>query len=106
MSATITIEPTPAQERGDLRARALRWMARHPEAMAAFERLALDAAARGRVFGIGLLAERVRWDIAIEKGDDRYVVNNDFRAYIARELVHRHPHLARHLRFRRTKYDP
>ena len=78
------------------------WMEDHPEAMALFERLALQAAERGCRFGIGLLTERIRWEFAVERGVDGFKINNNHRAYIARELLRRHPRLRGFLETRKV----
>lgn len=88
---------------GDLAARAARWMDENPSAMALFERFALEAAARGHRFGIGQLAERVRWEVALSTTGDAFKVNNSYRAYVARELIRRHPDLAELIELRHTK---
>ena len=85
---------------------AQRWMRENPEAMAIFERLAFAAADRGRKFGIKLLAERVRWEYTVELDQDpenTYKINNNYTAYIGRELIHRHPRLADFIELRRLQ---
>lgn len=79
------------------RCRAEAWIEGSPYAMSLFESLALKAAGPNfdRKFGIGLLTERVRWEFSVERRDDEFKVNNNHRAYIARELIRRHPRLAK-----------
>lgn len=74
---------------------ATEWMDTHPRAMALFRRFAADMRTRNRRFGIAQLAERVRWECAIdsEPGDD-FKINNNHRAYIARQLIAEEPRLA------------
>lgn len=75
--------------------KARQWMAEHPEAMSLFEELALRASRFGqRKFGVKALAERVRWEFSIERGQDEFKVNNNHVAHIARELIRRRPELA------------
>ena len=89
----------------NLRRRAERWIAENPQIYAMFVRFALDLAAKRQSFGIGLLAERVRWECKIQaRSDAEYRVNNNHRAYIARRLVQDHPELESLLRFRETRY--
>jgi hypothetical protein len=59
-------------------------------------RFALEKLARRQRFGIAQLVERVRWDVpvAIEKDDAGFRLNNNHRAYIARELIEEIPELA------------
>lgn len=44
--------------------------------------------------GIGQLAERCRWEIAMRTNDPDYKLNNNFRAYYARLIMHNEPDLA------------
>lgn len=83
------------------------WMRKHPEAMALFEEYALTMARLGHRFGIGFIAERVRWECRLQSdpGED-FKINNNYRAYIARELISRHPHLANHMTMRRAGAEP
>ena len=79
-------------DRNTWEAKAHTWMNDHPGAMAVFEELAGRAVARGRRFGIGLLTERIRWEFRFERHDgEQFKLNNNYRAYIARELIRRHP---------------
>lgn len=90
--------------RRNWRKRAEEWMKAHPQVMQLFESLALDAARRGHTFGIGALTERVRWHyrVEIERDGEEFKINNNYRAYIARELVRRHPELEALIVFRAT----
>jgi hypothetical protein len=67
-------------------------------------RFALEKLARQQRFGIAQLVERVRWDvpIAIEKDDGGLRLNNNHRAYIARELIDEIPALANLIETRQT----
>ena len=86
-----------------LRELATQWMDDNPEAMRHFAGFAEQLRARGRRFGIGLLAERVRWEMTMRGGDEDFKVNNNFRAYIARRLIADDPRLAGHIKCRVTK---
>lgn len=78
------------------------WMDENPEIMRLYEQFANRAATAGHRFGIGALTERIRWEISVEwRGD--YKINNNHRAYIARELIRRHPRLAEYIETRRTR---
>jgi len=59
-------------------------------------RFALEKLARRQRFGVAQLVERVRWDVpvAIEKDEAGFRLNNDHRAYLARELIEEIPALA------------
>jgi hypothetical protein len=93
--------------RTDLEARYREWARTHPEVLALFRRFAADMAARRRRFGIGLLAERVRWEVHAEWAPDAagFKLNNDYRAYVARDLIADMPELAPLLRTRRVRGD-
>lgn len=94
----------PPEDSNPLRIAAQEWMDTHPHAMALFERFALDAAKRGRKFGIALLTERIRWEYRIERNEgDTYKIANAHRAYIARELINRHPFLTDYMTIHATK---
>lgn len=87
----------------DLRAEAARWIAQNPEVAELFLRFARDMASRGRCFGIGLITERVRWEIILQL-KDKYKINNNHRAYIARWIIAKDPSVEPFLRFRGTRY--
>jgi hypothetical protein len=59
-------------------------------------RFALEKLARGQRFETAKLVERVRGDVpvAIEKDEAGFRLNNNHRAYIARELIEKIPGLA------------
>jgi GNAT superfamily N-acetyltransferase len=95
---------TAGEPQGDFAQRAADWMRLNPEAVAEMERLALDAASRGRRFGWKLVAEVVRWNMRLDQGAEGYGLNNVLVAYIGRALVARHPHLAEFVEMRRAKH--
>lgn len=56
------------------------------------------------VVSVGLLWERVRWEVALYgRHTDAYKCNNDHRAYYARLLMEREPELAGIFRLRRQR---
>lgn len=69
------------------------WMCDNPRVMDLYEHFALQATAAGGRFGVKMVTERIRWELHVstERGDDKYKINNNHSAYIARWLVHRHP---------------
>lgn len=81
---------------------ARKWIEANPKGFALFERFALELASKNRRFGIGFIAERVRWECFIGNYTD-FKINNNHRAYIARELVRRHPELKDLIEFRAVK---
>lgn len=86
-----------------LRERAIEWMDTNPDAMQHFAGFAEQLRSLDRRFGIGLLAERVRWEMTLRGGDEDFKVNNNYRAYIARRLIQDDPRLADHIKCRVTK---
>jgi hypothetical protein len=60
-----------------LRRLAKQWVARHP----------------GRPTGIGALFEVVRWEIAMATSGEPLKLNNNYRAFYARELMQNEPDL-------------
>ena len=104
----MLIEPTIANnpEGRDLRKEAESFMAENPEVLELFVKFALDMAATGRRFGVKLLAERVRWEVATTWAEDErgFKLNNNHTAYIGRALIERHPSLGSLIRFRETAY--
>jgi hypothetical protein len=81
------------------------WIASHPDAMDLFVRLALLAASRSRRIGAKAIVERMRWEYAIEKGDEEFALNNNYTAYLAREAISRCPELNGSFELRRPKHQ-
>jgi len=80
-----------------------RWMRDHPLAMDLYRRLALNALARGHRIGIALLTERIRWEFIVDRiSNEVFKIPNNHRAYIARQLIHDIPGLAKILTVHRT----
>lgn len=89
----------------DLRRAARRWIKGHPKAMKLFLKFARDMVFQRRMFGIGLLTERVRWQYKIEgKRANDYKINNNHRAYIARWLIERDAKIEPYIEFREVRY--
>lgn len=84
----------------DRRSRTLAWLGEHPEAAGLLLQYAREMASHGRVFGIKLIAERVRYEMALAGSPLK--LNNDMTAYLGRWLVGQDPFLARYIRFRRA----
>lgn len=96
-----SLEQNP--RRVNLRLEAEAWIAANPVGYAHFVEFAHQMASVGKVFGIGLLAERVRWE-GLFKSTGDFKVNNNHRAYVARRLVQDYPALEPFMQFRRTRY--
>ena len=94
------VENNPKPKR-DLRLEAEKFIRENPRVYQLFEKLAL---ARRRNFGIGQLTEVVRWEIdrTWDVDDRGFKINNNHRAYIARQLIEDHPELADRIQCRRT----
>jgi len=88
----------------DLRLETARWIKENPQLADLFLHFAREMAARSQSFGIGLVAERVRWQVVYDKGKDEYKVNNNYRAYIARWIIAKEPSLEKCIRFRTVRY--
>lgn len=83
-----------------LRQKAASWIEANPYLMSLFVAFAEDRRARGLRFGAKQLAERVRWETAGSAEAPK--INNNFIAYIARELCARDPRLCSLLECRVT----
>lgn len=69
--------------------------AAHPEVYELLVKLARDVKARGKAkYSMKAIFERARWHYAIEKGDEEFVLNNDFTALFARLIMESEPDLA------------
>lgn len=77
------------------------WKQSNPKIMRLYRRFAQEAVENGKRFSISLLTERVRWEAAIKKRGV-YKVDNNFRAYIARDLVREMPLLSNFIETRRV----
>jgi hypothetical protein len=103
----FTASPVPARLCSDPATLEERWQAFHaanPGVYAAFERLALDAIARGKTrIGAKALWERLRWDLWVESSDDEPRLNNDHTASYARHFARMHPEHASAFEFRKRR---
>ena len=78
------------------------WVKDNPHIVDCFLRFAREARDSGRRhFGIGVIAERVRWYTSVESKQDDYRINNSYRSRLARLLVERDPSLAGMFEFRK-----
>lgn len=85
-----------------LREKAEQWIAENGQLMDLFARFAEERRAIGRQFGAKALTERVRWECSLSLFESPKI-NNNFTAYIARELVRRDPRIADLIECRVTK---
>jgi hypothetical protein len=79
--------------------------AENPKVYAILRSKALERLVRRRRFGIGQLFEVVRWEVATTWDEDEsgFKVNNNFRAYCARDLIAEIPELAELIEIRQTR---
>ena len=101
------LEELEGAEPQTYREKAEAWAKENPKVFAIFEKLALQAAARDRRFGMKALAETTRWEAMMRwgKDEDGYRINNNYTAHLGRMLVERHPHLAQFIEFRKAQGD-
>ena len=98
---------TVAPIRNELERKYRVWLEEHPFVFALFEKFALELLARQCRFGIGMLAERVRWEVATSwvPDQDGYKVNNSYRAYLMRDLIAKYPDLERLVECRKVREE-
>jgi len=98
MTQQLTLEDATGSRpiRNDLEAAYRVWLAEHQQVFALFEKFALEMLGRRRRFGIGMLTERVRWEVRNSWAPDHsgYKINNNHRSFIARDLIHKYPAMA------------
>jgi len=99
------IEPAAGESPGDrdLRRQAAKWILKHPAIARLFLKYARAMASRKRRFSASLITERVRWHVTFNYGE-KYKINNNHRAYIARWLIEQDPRLEEYLVFRKVRY--
>lgn len=81
--------------------------ARNPHVYRMLRQIALSVRKTGRKnFGIAALFERLRWISVFETDDDKYKLNNSYRAFYARLLMEQEPDLAGFFTTRESTFDP
>lgn len=86
-----------------LKEKADRWMDSNPEIMHHFRKFSNQLRQTNRRFGMKLLAERVRWEIAISGDYSDFKVNNNYVAYIGRRLIKEDPSMGKYINTRSTR---
>lgn len=83
------------------------WLIEHPQVFGLYERFAQEAFEKGKKFSISLLTERIRWEVRMTWGKDSagFKINNNYRAYVARDLLAKHPEYAACLGTRSVRSD-
>lgn len=76
------------------------WIERNPEAAALLLQYAREMASHGRRFGVKLIAERVRYEMALAGSPLK--LNNDMTAYIGRWIAEQNPFVGQYMHFRRA----
>lgn len=84
------------------------WMAQNPDLVARMESIALECADRYVRFGIGLVAEMVRWPrkqdaSSPSSASGEFKIPNAVRAYVARRLLAKYPQLRTQLTIRELR---
>lgn len=94
-------KPKPAT----LEERFLMWVGSNEPVIELFLRFAREAKAAGKGhFGIGAIAERVRWEVFIYRKEAApWKINNSYRSRLARLLVKRDPSLEGLFEFRKLR---
>jgi len=80
----------------------------NPRVWALFLGFAQQLVSRGRRFGVKFLAERVRWEVLTtwEPDDQGYKLNNNWTAYIARDLIAQMPAAGELIELRAVREGP
>jgi hypothetical protein len=82
------------------------YLSEHPEVYDLLVKLARDVKARGKTqYSMKAIFERARWHYHIEKGEDGFVLNNDFTAHFARLIEEREPDLCGFFEKRRLRSE-
>lgn len=80
------------------------YRAQRPDVYDLLVRLARDVKARGKTtYSMKAVFERARWHFHIERGEDGFVLNNDFTALFAREIMECEADLADFFETRRRR---
>jgi hypothetical protein len=74
----------------------------NPAVWAEFEKFSLEAARRGKKLGAKAIAERIRWESEIVRGED-YKIGNNWIAYYARIFAIKHPSFKDYFEFREVR---
>ena len=78
----------------------------HPEVYELLVKLSRDVKARGKShYSMKAVFERARWHYHIEKGDESFVLNNDFTAHFSRLIEEREEDLRDFFEKRRLRSE-
>jgi hypothetical protein len=98
----LSLPNNPSQK--NLRKDTEDWIRANPAVAQLFLRFARELAAKGKPFGIGLITERVRYEVIISTSPSKFKINNNWRSYLARWLITMDPSLEKWMKFREVKY--
>lgn len=103
MIQTNLFGKAPKRRPATLEERFKLWAFANEPVVELFLKFARQAKAAGqKKFGIGAIAERVRWEVYVERKEaDPFKINNSYRSRLARELVRRDPSLDGLFEFRK-----
>jgi hypothetical protein len=112
--AAAVSELPPADAEGDVGVQmsrvteaAMRFHHGNPHVFRKLVEIALEVKRSGkRHFGIAALFERLRWISQFQTEDDKYKLNNSYRAYYARQLMEQVPELREFFKTRDSAFDP
>jgi len=102
----IQLRLEEAPKRSKLERKFWEYHLRHPQVYEMLVRFAREWRARrgdGAVVGIGLLWERVRWEVYLNYDNETFKACNNHRAYYARLLMERNPDLDGVFRVKRQR---
>lgn len=79
-----------AKPKASVEERAKAWMDRHPAVYQLFCKFALEIANKLNRFSANAIVERVRWETAVQGGND-FKIANAVTTYLARRFMLEHP---------------
>lgn len=98
--STLRVERPTIQERFEC------YVSEHPDVYELLVRLARAVKASGKThYSMKAIFERARWHFQIEKGEDGFVLNNDYTAHFARLIEEREPDLKDFFEKRRLRSE-
>lgn len=84
--------------------RFLTYHRQNPEIYELFKRFAMEAKSNGMEhFGAAAICERIRWHVAVERRNDEFKVNNNYRSCYTRLLILDHPEFSDFFQTRRSR---
>lgn len=86
----------------------MQWRDENENVFDLFRQFAKPLAEKRKCFGIALLAERVRWERHFNYDGEDFKIDNNYKAYIIRDLIEEIPELDGLVQLRAVagEYDP